>query len=304
LEYVKYLEIFYTFPHRSIVRNQDYTDYLTSLYDYLIGFFRRSQPLFDIDSSLKRFEDDFNSTWDQGTFVPVGYNEVDQSNEERPFYCKYSRKVFGNEAAYNGYLKGKGFLKAKKWYESSYRKMCFLETKVNRLASFLLEQVEGSKEHIESKYAKRPDELEAELGDENSEVESDSEEEEVKIQKENYPIGWDGNPIPYWLYKLHGLGLEFKCEICGNMSYWGPRAYEKHFQEWRHSHGMKCLRLENTKEYMHVTKIKDALELSKKLKVLQTKDVWHDEIMEECEDHEGNVMNKRTFMDLRAQGLI
>lgn len=35
------------------------------------------------------------------------------------------------------------------------------------------------------------------------------------------PLGWDGKPIPYWLYKLHGLNQEFKCEICGNQSYWG-----------------------------------------------------------------------------------
>ncbi len=24
----------------------------------------------------------------------------------------------------------------------------------------------------------------------------------------NIPLGWDGKPIPYWLYKLHGLGIE------------------------------------------------------------------------------------------------
>lgn len=24
----------------------------------------------------------------------------------------------------------------------------------------------------------------------------------------NLPLGWDGKPIPYWLYKLHGLGVE------------------------------------------------------------------------------------------------
>ena len=28
----------------------------------------------------------------------------------------------------------------------------------------------------------------------------------------NLPLGWDGKPIPYWLYKLHGLNLEFKCD--------------------------------------------------------------------------------------------
>jgi hypothetical protein len=27
------------------------------------------------------------------------------------------------------------------------------------------------------------------------------------------PLGWDGKPIPFWLYKLHGLGVEFKCEV-------------------------------------------------------------------------------------------
>ena len=25
--------------------------------------------------------------------------------------------------------------------------------------------------------------------------------------------------LAYWLYKLHGLGIEFKCEICGNYRY-------------------------------------------------------------------------------------
>lgn len=49
--------------------------------------------------------------------------------------------------------------------------------------------------------------------------------------------GWDGKPIPYWMYKLHGLGVEYKCEVCGNQSYWGRRAFDRHFQEWRHAHG-------------------------------------------------------------------
>ena len=22
----------------------------------------------------------------------------------------------------------------------------------------------------------------------------------------NLPLGWDGKPIPFWLYKLHGMG--------------------------------------------------------------------------------------------------
>jgi len=88
------------------------------------------------------------------------------------------------------------------------------------------------------------------------------------------------------------------------VSYWGRRAFERHFQEWRHCHGMKCLRIENTKEFFEVTSIKDALELNKKLKSLREQDAWDEQTMEEYEDGEGNVMNKKTFLDLRAQGLI
>jgi hypothetical protein len=65
-------------------------------------------------------------------------------------------------------------------------------------------------------------------------------------------MGWDGKPIPYWLYKLHGLNLEFTCEICGNYSYWGRRAYERHFKEFRHQHGMRCLNVPNTKAFAEV----------------------------------------------------
>ena len=64
--------------------------------------------------------------------------------------------------------------------------------------------------------------------------ESDDDEQEVFYNPLKLPLGFDGKPIPYWLYKLHGLNQEFKCQICGDYSYWGRRAFEKHFKEWRH----------------------------------------------------------------------
>ena len=48
---------------------------------------------------------------------------------------------------------------------------------------------------------------------------------------------------------------EFKCEICGNYSYWGRRAFERHFKEWRHQHGMRCLGIPNTKNFNEITSI-------------------------------------------------
>lgn len=59
----------------------------------------------------------------------------------------------------------------------------------------------------------------------------EEEEEEEKIYNPlKLPLGWDGKPIPYWLYKLHGLGVEYPCEICGNYVYMGRKAFDRHFQ--------------------------------------------------------------------------
>lgn len=66
-------------------------------------------------------------------------------------------------------------------------------------------------------------------------------------------------PIPYWLYKLHGLNISYNCEICGNYVYKGPKAFQRHFAEWRHAHGMRCLGIPNTAHFANVTQIEDAL---------------------------------------------
>lgn len=49
----------------------------------------------------------------------------------------------------------------------------------------------------------------------------DDEEEERIYNPLKLPLGWDGKPIPYWLYKLHGLGVEYRCEICSDHVYMG-----------------------------------------------------------------------------------
>ena len=48
------------------------------------------------------------------------------------------------------------------------------------------------------------------------EEEEDEEEDDIIYNPKNLPLGWDGKPIPYWLYKLHGLNIDYKCQICGN----------------------------------------------------------------------------------------
>ena len=120
----------------------------------------------------------------------------------------------------------------------------------------------------------------------------------------NLPLGWDGKPIPYWLYKLHGLNIEYKCEICGNYSYWGPRPFERHFQEWRHAYGMKCLGIPNTRPFHGITLIEDALTLHAKLAAEEGMGTFNADLDEEFEDRQGNVMNRKVYTDLARQGLL
>ena len=77
--------------------------------------------------------------------------------------------------------------------------------------------------------------------EEEQEEESEPEDDEVLYNPKNLPLGWDGKvtdslshfssiwPIPYWLYKLHGLNITYSCEICGNATYRGPKAFQRHF---------------------------------------------------------------------------
>jgi splicing factor 3A subunit 3 len=132
----------------------------------------------------------------------------------------------------------------------------------------------------------------------------DEEDEDKFINYKNVPLGWDGKPIPYWLYKLHGLNLEFPCEICGNYVYFGPRNFERHFSEPRHAYSMKCLGIPNTRHFHGVTKIQDAIALHEKLKAGNKNTDFRPEEDEEFEDREGNVYNRKTYEDLRREGLL
>jgi splicing factor 3A subunit 3 len=126
--------------------------------------------------------------------------------------------------------------------------------------------VSDTQQNIERRSALTARERELELEELVDEVPPDlgpdetAEEAEERIYNPlKLPLGWDGKPIPYWLYKLHGLGVEYKCEICSDFLYMGRKAFDRHFQESRHAFGMRALGLPNTKHFHEITKIQDAL---------------------------------------------
>ncbi|KAI3975931.1 hypothetical protein MKX01_016614 [Papaver californicum] len=137
----------------------------------------------------------------------------------------------------------------------------------------LKETTEQTKENVQKKQALTVDEREKEIAEEIRRVEqvdTESDNEEQKIYNPlKLPMGWDRKQIPYWLYRLHGLGQEFKCEICGGHSYWGRRVFEQHFNEPLHQRGMRRLGIPNTKSFREITSIQEAKALCEKIQAQQ-----------------------------------
>ncbi|KAF8460627.1 splicing factor 3a subunit 3 [Kalaharituber pfeilii] len=189
------------------------------------------------------------------------------------------------------------------------------EFRVQKLAELLSKEREDTKVNVERKQSlterERQMELEALLRESTTDPSSskkdsdnDSENEDKIYNPLKLPLAWDGKPIPYWLYKLHGLGVEFPCEICGNFVYMGRRAFDKHFNEWRHTHGLRCLGITNTTLFREITKIDEAVKLWEKIQTDKKKEKQLQESVTEMEDEEGNVLPYQVWLDLKKQGLL
>ena len=158
---------------------------------------------------------------------------------------KKKSKAEGNGPTSNGNGQGVGTDKeGGKGGEDGKKQCARWEFRIDLLVKEVLrEVVEATKKFVEKKQTRTKEETETELrqeeegllpelrgeGEEEDEDEEEEEDEDGPIYNPlNLPLGYDGKPIPYWLYKLHGLGVEYKCEICGNHSYWGRRAFDRY----------------------------------------------------------------------------
>jgi splicing factor 3A subunit 3 len=195
-----------------------------------------------------------------------------------------------------------------------FSQLALLEFKVTSLCEIMGDIISATRRHSEKQQARSVEERQQEIFEEEYGLLADGGQEGKEAEEEedegpmynplNLPIGWDGKPIPYWLYKLHGLGVEYKCEICGNQSYWGRRAFDRHFQEWKHAHGMRCLGIPNTKHFHDITGIEDVITLYNKIKDQLKDEEYVADMEEEFEDTQGNILNRRTYEDLARQGLL
>lgn len=329
LDYIEWLSTFDQFheiPRYCKYKDKDYFEYLQSVTEYLKGFIKRTQPMFDIEKLEQKFDKDFEERWVDRS-IP-GWQEATHKSK---LFSLPSNRLFNNPQVMKSHQGGKHYKKKveevqKMSFEDQKKLVTASEAEDKRIAQLenraakwrdnLGEVMTESIQHLQKRQSQTAGELELDKSDDSDDEEMldggvDVSDDEIKEDEDRpiynplkLPLGWDGKPIPFWLYKLHGLGIEYKCEICGNYSYWGRRAFERHFQEWRHAFGMRCLKIPNTAHFKEITKIEDAITLYEKLKRDAEEQTFRPDQDVECEDIQGNVMSQRAFEDLRRQGLV
>ncbi|KAI1823003.1 hypothetical protein F4861DRAFT_512334 [Xylaria intraflava] len=326
---------------RSEKMTDQYFAYVGQLALNLETFMRKTRPLDNIDKVLAVFDKKFEEDWendkvpewkseDLGTAPGAGKHATSEG-----IWCDACEKAFTNENVYKNHLNGKKHIRAENERKNraqggganntngssasttrlKERAIAEREYRIKRLASAMSTERSDTRVNVERKQCmterERQQELEAlfsasvsasQTADTEEGEEGDDDDKIYNPLK--LPLAWDGKPIPFWLYKLHGLGVEFACEICGNFVYMGRRAFDKHFNEARHIHGLKCLGITNTTLFRDITRIDEALRLWEKIQKDKRKDKVEDGSVVQMEDAEGNVMPEKVYYDLQKQGLL
>lgn len=320
-----------------------YFKYVGEIATYLESFMRRTRPLENVDKVLESFDQDFETAWDKDE-VPGWQSEKAANTSEtkgptasETIWCQDCEKEFKNENVHKSHLTGRKHIKAAearkqriaesngeatesgKPHVSATRlkekAIAEREFRVKRLGAAMSIERGDTRVNVERKQGMTERERQQELDNllsmtdapqENHEGgdEDDEDGEERIYNPLKLPLAWDGKPIPFWLYRLHGLGVEFDCEICGNFVYMGRRAFDKHFNEARHVYGLKCLGIENLNLFRDITKIEEAVRLWEKIQKDRKRGTIDDGSVVQMEDGEGNVMPEKVYYDLQKQGLL
>ncbi|WAR09079.1 SF3A3-like protein [Mya arenaria] len=325
IDYISYLS---TFDHLFDVpkerKNAAYKEYLQYLLEYLEMYVQRIKPILDINKEMRTVLAEFEQQFSEGHFpgwpketlgalahtgahldlsafssweelASLGLDRLKSALMALGLKCggtleERAQRLFSTKGKRLEDLDPAMFAKSKpgragKARESEkQREIAGLEAQVYRFSELLSEQRAATRENVIRKQARTGEERE-ESDDEDTMADSDDDDDDVPYNPKNLPLGWDGKPIPYWLYKLHGLNISYQCEICCNVIYKGPKAFQRHF-----AGGICC------------NVIKKGRMASQKL--------CHDYICnistthEEFEDSIGNVVNKKTYEDMKRQGLL
>lgn len=286
------------FEYSRDLKNADYRKYLLKMLDYLYDYLGRAKPLVDQTKLVLSVKEEFEDIWSRGQFpgwrkdtskgamvkhtgahldlaafnspeelMSLGLDRLKSALMALGLKCggtleERASRLFSTKGKAVSELAPSLFAKskAKKDKDEADRNkdIAFLEAQVYKLIEMFGEQRSATKDNVERRLARTAEELQEEEMEEAVISDDEDDEERVLYNPKNIPLGWDGKPIPYWLYKLHGLNLSYKCEICGDFTYRGPKAFQRHFSEWRHAYGMRRLGIPNTAHFANVTEVEAA----------------------------------------------
>ncbi|RAL62933.1 hypothetical protein DID88_004774 [Monilinia fructigena] len=297
LSYLQYLDNFDSFaPPTCPVKRPD----------------KMTDQYFSYRSYSREIEEDFEKAWKDND-VPGWKLEITapvNGSSNSGIWCADCEKEFKNENVYKGHLPGKKHIRAAEARATRLaetgedsngangavqpasstsrlkeRAIAEREYRVRRLAAAMTQERSDTRVNVERKQGMTERERQMELDslfaessssaprDGDSDSESDGDDKIYNPLK--LPLAWDGKPIPFWLYKLHGLGVEFK--LLG---------YHK-YNTIPRDHG-----------------IEDALKLWDKLQREKKKGKTEETGVVQMEDAEGNVMPEKVYYDLQKQGLL
>lgn len=319
-----------------------YFKYLGDLMDYLESFMRRTRPLENLDEVFDGWQREFETAWEkdevQGwqreTSAKANAPEKTLSTAEA-VWCEACEKEFKNPNVYKGHLNGRKHIKAAELlaqqrgntpdgtengtHATSARRLkeravAEREFRVKKLTGAMNIERDDTRVNVERRLGMTERERQQELenlynmtsGAQNKQAEEgEKDENEDKLYNPlKLPLAWDGKPIPFWLYRLHGLGQEFPCEICGNFVYRGRRAFDKHFNETNHITNLKRLGITDAYLFRDITSIEEAVKLWDKIQRDKNRGQIDDGSVVQMEDAEGNVMPEKVYLDLQKQGLL
>ncbi|AEY96902.1 FAEL085Wp [Eremothecium gossypii FDAG1] len=296
-----------------------YQVFIQKLVTYLEGAFRNTYPLLNHRLLENRISQSFES-----------YIANPVEDPPRGLLCIACGKHFKVGTVFAGHLLGK------KHAQSVTTKVATLraEHTLHYLVIYLATSIENTRALVERKYAFTSGERNREMatirdaydapayssGEPEDVIETPQQQQNAHpddVNPLNLPLGPDGYPIPYWLYKLQGLDIEYACEICGNHVYKGRRIFERHFQEQRHAYGLRCLGIEPSPAFKDIYNIAEAQQLFQSLQsstgpaglatrragaISSSANTRKLEV--EVEDEDGNVMTHQVYEDLKKQGLL
>ena len=312
--YLSFLQLIYDSRDLSWVpQSLQGETFLSNFIDYLSSFISRSMPLFDLPKVLQQISQNYENSGDSER---IASNAQAQIKGETPDnFCIFCNKrlknpeEFAQHCLLKSHLRKVAKIENKGGIENLVQKRIDSEKKNSEmrftalsLLSLVRDKLYATIENNKRRQSATAAVIEAEQDLDAPIVfeDSDDEGEEHFYNPKGLPLGWDGKPIPYWLYKLHGLSVEYKCEICGNKSYWGAASFETHFFAPEHVRGLKVLGIPPTKHFLYITSIKEAQKLAAKLKGTLTKEVWQ-EGNEEIETEDGHVLKKSAYNDIMKQ---